>query len=163
VITLTSSHREFAQRAAHVARRLGIVTKPTLDEAKFRIVEGDVAIDLLNLWHLTGCRSDPDEDRLAALLAPRELGAAGYMGRIDLVHRMLTAGADPNAAEPDGVTPLGRTLAAWVTTDLHLAVVVALLDAGLVVRRSELDILFAEVVWNDIDLAIARLLHERAS
>lgn len=67
-MTLTTLQHQFAGRAAEVARALGIVKTPTLDEAKFRLVEGDVAIDLFNPWHLTGCRPDPDPARLTELL-----------------------------------------------------------------------------------------------
>jgi len=154
--------RVFAQKAAEMARRLGVLSNPIFDEERFRLVDGDIAIDLYNPWHLTGCRVDPDERELARLLAPTELGAAGYLGRIDVVRRLLAAGVDPNASERDGVSPLQRTLAAWVTTDLHLEVVTALLDAGVIVDREQIGLLLAETAGSEVDGAIAELLTRRA-
>ena len=154
--------RTFAKVVAEVGCRAGSLVAPMFMEPRFRLVDGEVQIDLYNPWHLTGCKPDPDEAKLASMLRPQELGEAGYLGRVDVVRRFLAAGADPNAPEPDGVSPIQRTLAAMVTTDLHIQVVSALFDAGLIVRRSSIGSLLAETVGSEIDLALAQLLERRA-
>ncbi len=154
--------RRFATLVAQLGRSTGALVDPVFVEPRFRLVDGAVQIDLYNPWHLTGCKPDPDETSIAHMLRPRQLGEAGTLGRVDVVRRLLAAGADPNAPEPDGVSPLQRTLAAWVTTDLHLEVVSALLDAGLVVHRSSLGALLAETTGSEVDLALAQLLTRRA-
>jgi hypothetical protein len=152
----------FARFVAEVGRRTGALADPVFVESHFRLFDRGVKIDLYNPWNLTGCKPDADEDRIARMLQPRELGEAGYLGRVDVVRRFLAAGADPNAPEPDGVLPICRTLAAWVTTDLHVEVVFALFDAGLIVNRSQIGSLLSETVGSEIDCVLAQLLERYA-
>ena len=48
------------------------------------------------------------------------------------------------------------------TTDLHLEVVTALLDAGVIVDREQIGLLLAETAGSEVDGAIAELLTRRA-
>jgi hypothetical protein len=154
--------RTFARAAAALARELGVLIDPRHDEERCRLVGGNGrAIDLYNPWHFTGCRADPDRAALQTLLLPRDLGTAGYLGRIDVVERLLAAGADPDRADESGLTPIDRTICAWVTTDLHVACVEALLAAGAPARRSHFDSLRTEAVGSAADIQIAERLAAR--
>jgi ankyrin repeat protein len=66
-----------------------------------------------------------------------DLHQAAYLGRLDVVTRLLAEGADPNAHhDPSetgwvcGPTPLNKAIAAWAVTEAHVAIVALLLDRG---------------------------------
>lgn len=162
--------RAFARQVADVARDLGVVRDPKLDERKSRIIESPgaagaasaVSIDLLNLLHAVDWKP-VERARVVELLQPRTLGSAGWLGRVDVVRTMLAAGVDPSAAEEDGITPIDRTICAWVTSDLHVACVEAMLDAGAVPQMSHSASLRCEAVGDPAGIAIADLLARRAT
>lgn len=155
--------RAFAHTAAALARELGVLVEPCYDEERCRLTGRDGrAIDLYNPWHFTGCRADADRAALQILLLPTDLGTAGYLGRVDVVGRLLAAGADPDRADESGLTPIDRTVCAWVTTDLHVACVEALLAAGAPVRRSHLQSLGGDAVGSAADIRIAERLAAHA-
>jgi hypothetical protein len=79
------------------------------------------------------------------------------------VRSLLAAGVDPAAPEHDGITPIDRTICAWVTSDLHVACVEAMLDAGATPQRSHGASLRCEAVGNPAGIAIAELLARRAT
>jgi hypothetical protein len=151
--------RAFAQAAAALARDLGVLIEPRHDEERCRLVGRDgLQIDLHNPWHFTGCRADPDRAALQSLLLPTDLGTAGYLGRIDIVERLLREGADPRGLDPAGQTPIDRTITAWVTTDLHVACVDALLAAGAPVTRDHVHRLGNDAVGSSMDIKIVERL-----
>jgi hypothetical protein len=151
--------RAFARAAAALARELGVLAEPRFAEEHCRLVGADGReIDLYNPWHATGCRADADRAELQPLLLPSDLGTAGHLGRIDVVERMLAAGADPCAPDAAGQTPIDRTICAWVTTDLHLACVEALLAAGARPSPSHVHNLGMEAVGSSWDIKIVERL-----
>jgi hypothetical protein len=151
--------RAFARVAAALARDLGVLVEPRYDEERCRLIGRDGrAIDLYNPWHFTGCRADVDRTALRLLLAPTDLGTACYLGRIDVVQRLLAEGADPARADESGMTPIDRAICAWVTTDLHVACVDALLAAGAPATRSHLQSLGGDAVGSAADVQIAQKL-----
>jgi hypothetical protein len=151
--------RAFARAAAALARELGVLAEPRYDEERCRLVDRDGrAIDVYNPWHFTGCRADPDRTALRSLLLPADLGTACYLGRIDVVERLLASGADPARPDEAGLTPIDRAICAWVTTDLHVACVEALLSAGAPPTRSHLRSLGGDAVGSAADIQIAQRL-----
>ncbi|NVB80144.1 MAG: hypothetical protein HOV81_17250 [Kofleriaceae bacterium] len=155
--------RAFARRVSEVACELAIVRDPRFDERRSRIIDGAIAIDLLNPLHVVSWRVDVEHSVLVDLLQPTLLGTAGWLGRIDVVRTMLAAGVDPAAPDRDGITPIDRTICAWVTTDLHVACVEAMLDAGATPLPSHGASLRCEAVGDPAGIAIAELLARRAT
>ncbi len=151
--------RAFARAAATLARDLGVLVDPRHDEDHCRLVGRDGReIDLYNPWHFAGCRADPDRAALHTLLLPPDLGTAGYLGRIDVIKRLLAEGADPGRPDPAGQTPIDRTISAWVTTDLHVACVEALLAAGAPVTHEHARRLGTEALGTAADIQIVERL-----
>jgi len=154
--------RAFARAAAALAHELGVLVDPQHDEERCRLIgRNGRAIDLYNPWHFAGRRADPDRTALQTLLLPPDLGTAGYLGRVDVIECLLAAGAHPDQPDPSGLTPIDRTIRAWVTTDLHVACVDALLAAGTPPRWSHLESLRAEAMGSIADIQIAERLAER--
>lgn len=133
------------------------MANPRADLSRFRLVDADLSIDLYNPHRYVEWGHD-----LSELLRPTSLGGAGNLGRPDVTRRLLAQGADPNMPDADGSTPLVRTVAAFVTTDLHLEVVRQLIDAGAIVYADDVGALMAETVRSDVDLAIQELLGAHA-
>lgn len=90
-------------------------------------------------------------------------GRAGWLGRVDAVRALLAAGTDPALPDPDGITPIDRTICAWVTTDLHVACIEAMLDAGATPLPSHAASLRIEAIGDPAGIAIAELLARRAT
>ncbi|HWO22849.1 MAG TPA: hypothetical protein VNO30_29015 [Kofleriaceae bacterium] len=142
-----------------MARELGVLADPHHDEERCRLVDRDGRqIDLHNPWHFTGCTAEPDRAALQSLLLPTDLGTAGHFGRIDVVERLLRDGADPGLTDPNGLTPIDRTISAWVTTDLHVACVDALLAAGAPVMPDHVHRLGMDAVGSSMDIQIVERL-----
>ncbi len=154
--------RAFAHQVANVARELGIAADARFDERRSRLVDGALSIDLLNMLHVVSWET-VDDTVVADLLQPRTLGSAGWLGRVDVVRAMLARGADPAAPESDGITPIDRTICAWVTSDLHVACVEAMLDAGAIPLPSHGTSLRIEAVGDPAGIAISELLASRAT
>lgn len=151
--------RDFARAAAALAHELGVLVEPRLDEERCRLVDREGrAIDLYNPWHFAGRRAYPDRAALRAVLLPLDLGTAGYLGRIDVIARLLAAGADPARLDEENLSPIDRTICAWVTTDLHVACVEALLAAGARPTRAHLQSLGGDAVGSAADIQIAERL-----
>jgi hypothetical protein len=151
--------RAFARAAATLASDLGVLVEPRHDEKTCRLVGRDGReIDLYNPWHFVGCRADPDRAALQSLLLPADLGTAGYLGRIDVVERLIKEGADPGRPDQAGQTPISRTISAWVTTDLHVTCVEVLLAAGAPVLDEHAHRLGTEAVGSAADIQIVQRL-----
>ena len=149
---------ELAQHVAALARELGILVEPTFDRERARLVDrSGLQLDLANLWYRARWCAQPDRTSLARWLQPEDVGDAGSLGRIDLIEAWIAAGVRPDA---DAVE---RTIGAWQTTDLHVACVRAMLDAGAPVTDAHSNRLCGDAVGSEPDSAIALLLAEHAT
>lgn len=120
----------FLDRMARAVRGSGLMRAPLIDAANCRFVEGELQLDLLNVWHSSRQLQHPETERIVAgWRHPVHLGQACYFGRVDLVERAVAAGAALDGSDFGG-DPVAGAAEAWVVTDLHIACVQRLYASG---------------------------------
>jgi hypothetical protein len=115
----------FHDAAVRIAQRAGVFRAPRLDPDEGLLEEGDLRVDLLNAWHLFNHHPERGTGFLETLFAPASLVEAAAYGRLDVVRRAIT-----RQDVADGVAAIDAAIAAFVLTDLHVACVEALYEAG---------------------------------
>lgn len=133
-MTPDAQWEQVAERLMAAAKEHGLMESPRVDWATHRLVEGDLQLDMLNVFHHSRqLESTHTESIIAHWATPRTISEACSFGRVDEVRARLAAGG--LGYEED---PIAGATAAWVTTSLHVECVQLLLEAGAVVELSHL-------------------------
>jgi len=155
---LDGQWRQFARKLSSIATAHGVMSDPFLDEKASRLVEGDLQIDLLNIWHQTAQLTHRDSDTLVQTwISPSHLGHVCYFGRVDVVERHIATGL-PLDGEDYGGNPIAAAVEAWVVTPLHVRCVELLFDAGAASTMEQFNAWNAESVGSLVDLNMLILL-----
>jgi hypothetical protein len=137
---------QVAARLSAAAKEHGLMESPRVDWETQRLVEGELKLDMLNVFHHSRQLESADTESIIQSWAlPKTITEACAFGRIDNVRARLAAGG--LAYEEDVIA---AATSAWVTTSLHCECVRALLEAGAVVELSHLR-LDADSVGNEAD------------
>ena len=156
---------DFIDEMIAEARAAGVMRHPHFDGATCQLVERDLRIDLLNVWHTTRQLAHPDaKEIVGSWIRPKHLGHACYFGRLDVVRAWIDAGR-PLDGRDYGGDPIAAAIEAWVVTPLHVRCVEALFEAGAAVTMAQFDAFAAESVGTELDGALATMLvnHARRS
>lgn len=96
-----------------------------------------------------------------------DLHQAAYVGRVDVVRRLLAEGADPNGHHDEaqtgwhcGPTPLSKAICAWTVTADHVTIVELLLAHGARVDDSHFADWSADAMGTREDGRILQLLRD---
>jgi hypothetical protein len=144
-----------------VAQKRGVMLAPRFDSGACQLVEGELRLDLLNVWHLTRQLSDPDTDQIIdEWIDPKHLGHACSFGRVDVVEKQIKAGL-PLDGEDYGGNPIAAAIEAWVLTPLHKECVERLFRAGAKPALSQFDA-FRDAVGSDVDFETMHLVVEHS-
>ena len=145
-----------------MVRARGLMTHPVFDAETNTLVEGELRIDLLNVWHVTHQLEHPDTDAtLERWIAPQHLGLACSLGRVDAVATLIAAGSPVDGADYGG-DPIAAAIEAWVVTPLHVQCVERLFAAGAKATLTQFQSVQAESTGTGHDRAIIMMLVEHA-
>jgi hypothetical protein len=148
----------FVEAMKDVACARGLMRRPVFDEKSCQLVEADVRVDLLNVWHACRQRRHPrTAEIIDDWIQPRHLGHACHFGRIDVVRRAVETNSPLNG-EDYGGNPIAAAIEAYVVTELHVQCVEALFAAGATATLDQFDSYSAESVGSDCDRAVLALL-----
>jgi hypothetical protein len=148
----------FVQRMIDVARAAGVMRAPRFDRDACQLIEGDLRLDLLNVWHLSWQLERPRADEVArAWISPADLESACMFGRVDVVERAIAHGL-----RLGGSDPIAAAVGAWVVTPLHVRCAELLFAAGASATLAQLDAHAAESVGREHDRAMFALILRQA-
>ena len=110
------------------------MSRPVVDWDTHRLVEGELELDMLNVFHHTRqLESEDTECIIRQWAAPQTMSEACSAGRVDVVRAWVNAGAIPYDEDF-----FAAATSAWVTTSLHGECVRVLLEAGAPIELSHL-------------------------
>jgi hypothetical protein len=154
---------EFIDEMIAETRAAGILREPRFDAATCRLVEAELQIDLLNVWHTTRQRQHPETSVIVGnWIRPKHLGHACYFGRVDVVQKSIEGGLPLDGSDYGG-DPIAAAMEAWVVTTLHVRCVELLFEAGAAATLAQFDAISAESVGSECDRALTTLLVTHAS
>lgn len=140
---------EFIDKMRAVLRDAGVMHAPCFDVENCQLVERDLRIDLINVWHTTNqLRNSATSEIVENWARPKHLGHACYFGRLDIVERAIALGLVLDGSDYGG-DPVAAAIEAWVVTPLHVRCVELLYNAGAPATLGQFQSFAAESVGND--------------
>jgi hypothetical protein len=160
-VSLPDDH-EFIATMISIARSRGVMTNPTFEPVGYKLVEGPLQLDLLNVWHELRGRTAPEADAVIdCWIAPKHLAQACYFGRVDLVEKAIKAGVPLDVAGR-GENPIATAFTAIVATPLHLKCIELLFAAGAKATLGQFEKHQKESTGTAVEFSMRQLLVENA-
>ncbi|MDP1916336.1 MAG: hypothetical protein Q8L14_08825 [Myxococcales bacterium] len=153
----------FLKRAIELVREAGLMREPRFDAESSTLIEGTMALDLLNVWHHSHQLNHPNTDAFVAeWLRPSTLATAAAFGRLDLVKAAIASGA-PLVGPTAGGDPLQLAIGAFCFTRLHLELIRCLIAAGVPVTKAHFSTWKVESMGTPLDFELLALLEANST
>ena len=148
----------FIEKMKAIVRSAGLMKDPHFKVPECQLVEGNLTLDLLNVWHETHQGQRPNADEyVECWLRPKHLGHACYYGRVDVVEAAIKAGRPLDGQDYRG-NPIAAAFEAFVTTKLHLRCIELLFEAGARPSLLQFRAYQVESMGREIDAAMMAVL-----